>query len=238
MIFAPRFGARTAPDEVRQVGLADGSRLDAVFLPNPDARFTLWYFHGNAESLADIGPRLHELRDLGFSVFAVEYPGYGRSFERPTESRIYESLEAGIGYLGTELNIRPENLVIYGRSVGGGPAVELASREDVAGLILESTFVSAYRVMTRWPILLGDKFNNLRKLPRVSCPLLVIHGRSDRLIPFSHSELLYEKAPTRQKQHLWVKFAGHNDLRRWAGESYRRAILDFLSVCGSGTTDA
>src|SRR5688572_2255013 len=72
MIFAPRFGARTAPDEVRQVGLADGSRLDAVFLPNPDARFTLWYFHGNAESLADIGPRLHELRDLGFSVFAVE----------------------------------------------------------------------------------------------------------------------------------------------------------------------
>jgi fermentation-respiration switch protein FrsA (DUF1100 family) len=125
------------------------------------------------------------------------------------------------------LKVRPEDIVVYGRSVGGGPAVELASQQNVAGLVLESTFMSAYRVMTRWRILPGDKFDNIEKMVGVSCPVLIIHGQNDGVIPLRHGKLLYEAVPSRNKQHLWVKFAGHNDLRQWAGESYRQAIINF-----------
>jgi fermentation-respiration switch protein FrsA (DUF1100 family) len=226
MIFFPRYASRAEPEGALQIKLNDGSRLSAVFLPNSNAKLTLWHFHGNAEALGDIHPRLQELRDFGFSVFALEYPGYGTSEGRPTEAQIYSSLPAGLKYLKDELKISPENVVIHGRSLGGGPAVEIASRENVAGLILESTFMSAYRVMTRWPLFLADKFNNGKKLSRVRCPVLVIHGRHDGTIPFHHGEALYAAVPSKLKQHLWVN-SGHNDLRRWAGESYRQAIVEF-----------
>ncbi|HTO03596.1 MAG TPA: alpha/beta hydrolase [Opitutus sp.] len=207
--------------------LPDGTKLSLLYLPNPHARFTLWHFHGNAEALDDILPRLNELREFGFSVFALEYPGYGTSEGTPTEAEIYRSLDAGLKYLHERLKVRPEDLVVHGRSLGGGPAVELASRENVAGLILESAFVSAYRVMTRWSLLPGDKFNNLSKMPRVSCPVLVIHGREDRVVPFRHGQRLFASAPSKMKRHLWVDFADHNDLQSLAGELYRNAIVEF-----------
>ena len=97
----------------------------------------------------------------------------------------------------------------------------------MAGLILESTFTSAFRVVTRWPLLPGDKFKNLRKLSAVKCPVLVIHGRDDRTIPFHHGQSLYTAARSKSKQYLWVDHAGHNDLPRWAGESYRQSFVQF-----------
>ena len=105
--------------------------------------------------------------------------------------------------------------------------MELARRETVSGLILESTFTSAYRVVTRWPLLPGDKFKNLSKLSAIDCPVLVIHGRNDRTIPFHHGESLYAAVRSKSKQHLWVDSADHNDLRRWAGEAYRESIIRF-----------
>ena len=98
----------------------------------------------------------------------------------------------------------------------------------MAGLILESAFTSAYRVMTRWPLFPGDKFNNVKKLVRISCPVLVIHGRVDRVVPFHHGQRLYDAAPSEIKQHLWVDSAGHNDLQQRAGDSYRTAIVEFM----------
>jgi abhydrolase domain-containing protein 17 len=227
MIFFPNYASRAEPEGFVKVEMEDGSGLSAVFLSNPKARLTLWHFHGNAEALGDIMPRLKELREFGFNVFSLEYPGYGTSYGRPTEARIYASLGAGLRYLENELKITPGQLVVHGRSLGGGPAVELATRENVAGLILESTFTSAYRVVTRWPLLPGDKFKNLKKLSAVHCPVLVIHGRSDRTIPFHHGESLYAAVRSKSKQHLWVNLAGHNDLRRWAGELYQEAIVEF-----------
>ena len=227
MIFFPNYASRAEPDGALHVMTKEGVRLSAVFLPNVNAKLTLWHFHGNAEALADIMPRLNELRDFGFSVFALEYPGYGTSGGRATEKQIYASLDAGLRYLREECNVAPAQLVLHGRSLGGGPAVELAHRESVAGLILESTFTSAFRVVTRWPLLPGDKFKNLRKLSAVKCPVLVIHGRDDRTIPFHHGQSLYAAVRSKSKQYLWVDHAGHNDLRRWAGESYRQSFVEF-----------
>ena len=227
MIFFPNYASRAEPEGAVHLEMEDGSRLSAVFLPNPKARLTLWHFHGNAEALGDLVPRLNELREFGFNVFALEYPGYGTSGGRPSEKQIYASLNVGLRYLRDELKISPAQLLIHGRSLGGGPAVELARRETVSGLILESTFTSAYRVVTRWPLLPGDKFKNLTKLSAIDCPVLVIHGRDDRTIPFHHGESLYAAVRSKSKQHLWVDSAGHNDLRRWAGEAYRESIVRF-----------
>ena len=229
MIFFPQYASRDEPRSSRRIVSEKGTQLAAVHLFNPDAKFTVWYFHGNAESLADISPRLEELRRFGFSVFALEYPGYGTSDGRATEKEIFRSLDSGLRFLRADLKVAPENLLIYGRSLGSGPAVEIASRVNVRALILESAFTSAYRVMTRWPLLVGDRFTNLRKFPRVTCPVLVIHGRDDRTIPWRHGEALFRAARNPLKQSYWVEFGGHNDLPRWMGARYEETLKSFAA---------
>jgi hypothetical protein len=226
MMFHPEYGSRAAPPGGFFIRQTDGTKLSAVYLPKPGARFTLWYFHGNAEDLGDIAPRLQALHKLGFAVFAVDYPGYGLSGGKTNEAGIYASTQAALGHLRDRLKITPPQLVLYGRSLGAGPAIELARREPVAGLVVESAFMSVYRVMTHWPLLPGDKFENLRKLPAVHCPVLVIHGRDDQVVPFMHGEALLA-AVTGRRRHLWVDFAGHNDLLQSAGENYWRTLRDF-----------
>lgn len=228
MIFLPNYGSRVEPVGATRIGMSDGTWVSAVYLPNPAARFVLWYFHGNAEALGDLAPRLMMLRDQGFSVFAVEYPGYGVSGGTPSEKSIAAANRAALAYLDAQLQVPPQRLVLYGRSVGGGPAVDVAAREPVAGLILESAFVSAFRVMTRWPLLPGDRFKNLQKMKRVRCPVLVMHGRLDRVIPFWHGEALHA-AVRGLRQCLWVADAGHNDLREAAGPAYDAALQEFRS---------
>lgn len=232
MLFLPDYGSRVEPVGAVRIEVGDGLAVSAVYLPNPAARFTVWYFHGNAEALGDLGPRLEKLREQGFAVFAAEYPGYGASGGVPTERSIYAANRAALGYLRDRLHVPPEKVILYGRSVGGGPATEIAAKENVGGLVLESAFVSAYRVMTRWPLLPGDKFKNLAKLRDVHCPVLVIHGRADRVIPFWHGEALYATARGR-KQHLWIDTAGHNDLLEWAGDRYGKALQEFSALVTS-----
>ncbi|HET7535955.1 MAG TPA: alpha/beta hydrolase, partial [Candidatus Didemnitutus sp.] len=119
-------------------------------------------------------------------------------------------------------------VILYGRSLGGGPATDLAAKEPVAGLVLESAFTSVFRVMTRWPLLPGDQFCNAKKLPSVKCPVLVMHGRLDEVIPFHHGETLLAAAPGK-KSHLWVDGAGHNNLLAIAGDAYWQALLPFCA---------
>jgi fermentation-respiration switch protein FrsA (DUF1100 family) len=226
MLFHPEYGSHVLPPGGFFIRGKEGAKLSAVYLPNPAARLTLWHFSGNAEDLGDVTPRLQALRQQGFAVFAVDYPGYGFSQGRPTEPEIYAATQTAFAYLRDELKVSPQRLVLHGRSLGGGPAVDLAAREPVAGLIVESAFMSAYRVMTHWPVLPGDKFRNLRKMNSVRCPVLVIHGREDRVVPFAHGEALLAAVPGR-KAHLWVDLAGHNDVLPWAGDAYWQAIRNF-----------
>src|SRR5690606_40899853 len=149
--------------------------------------------------------------------------------------------DAAFAHLTGALGFPPGRIIAWGRSIGGGPATALAAREPLAGLVLESTFISAFRVVTRWPMLPRDRFRNLALLRAVRCPVLVIHGRRDAIVPFYHGRALYRAAPE-PKRYLWVDGAGHNDVWHVAGEGYARAVRAFLallrerSAAGESTT--
>jgi abhydrolase domain-containing protein 17 len=212
---------------VTSVATEDGSAVAVRYLPNPDARHTLLFSHGNAEDLGYLEPFLQALWASGFAVLAYDYRGYGLSSEHtPTVAGAYHDEAAVFRHATQVLGIPAERIILHGRSVGSGPAVALATRERVAGLVIESGFVSAYRVMTRWPLLPFDKFPNLARLPSVLCPVLVIHGRQDWIIPFWHGEKLYAAAPN-PKQSYWVEQAGHNDLTEVAGQEYFSRLQAF-----------
>jgi hypothetical protein len=122
--------------------------------------------------------------------------------------------------------VDPKTIIAHGRSLGGGSAVELAKRYELGGVILESTFVSAFRVVTRIPLLPCDRFRNLAKLSAVREPVLVIHGKKDGVVGFWHGKRLYE-AVRGPRARLWIDRAGHNDVLHVAGEAYWEAITSF-----------
>lgn len=215
---------------IRLVPTADGARIAVLHLPNPGSSFTLLYSHGNAEDLGHLAPLLQQLQSAGFAVLAYDYRGYGLSTGGPPSAEgAYGDIAAVYRHATEELQIPPSQIILYGRSVGSGPAVHLAARHPVAGLIIESGFTSAFRVVTHLPLLPFDRFPNLRTIRDVQGPVLVIHGRQDEVIPFSHGERLYDAAPE-PKQFLWVQGAGHNDLVWVAGEAYWRALSNFASL--------
>src|SRR5439155_21231421 len=129
----------------------DGKQISAIFLPNEKAKYTILYSHGNAEDIGDIRPMLDGLKNLGFSVFAYDYQGYGTSQGKPTESNAYADVLAAYEYLTTRLGISSERIISYGHSLGAALAVDLAARKPVAGVIIESAFTTAFRVVTRIP---------------------------------------------------------------------------------------
>jgi len=212
---------------------ADGGSIATLYLPNPNAALTLLYSHGNAEDLGQIAPMLAELRRHGFAVLAFDYRGYGASTGGPTTTTgATRDMELVYEHAIHELGISPSRLVLYGRSVGGGPASDLAARLPAAGLVLESTFTSAFLVMTRVPLLPFDRFPNLHHVRKVHAPVLVIHGTADAVIPISHGRRLYEAA-SNPKQALWVDGAGHNDLMLVAGQKYWDALAAFARTVTS-----
>jgi hypothetical protein len=213
--------------EITKLTTADGAKISAIYLPNTNSEYTIIYSHGNAEDLGTVSHKLLELHAMGFAVLSYDYHGYGTSEGRPTERAVYQDIDAAYDYLTNELHILPEHIILHGFSLGGAIAADLASRRPVAGLILESTFVSAFRVLTGVPMPF-DKFTTLAKLKEIKCPVLMIHGRADRVIKFWHGEKLYEAA-NEPKQFVRIDNAGHGDISHVAGEQYREAIKTFVS---------
>lgn len=229
MIFLPPPSSYRDTGEILKVTSAPGVELSAVHLVNPAAEYTILYSHGNAEDLGLIAPLLGRLRDWGFSVFAYDYRGYGTSGGTPSERAAYADVDAAFAYLTGTLGVPAGRIIAYGRSVGSGPAVDLARRERLAGLVVESGFSTAFRVMTRVPLLPFDKFRNIDKIPRVQCPVLVMHGQEDEIIPLAHGRKLFDAAPD-PKRFLWVPGAGHNDFTLVAGERQGQALRDFAAL--------
>jgi fermentation-respiration switch protein FrsA (DUF1100 family) len=231
MIFLPHPASYRDTPEIVKIDTATGKKISAVYLPNPAAKFTLLVSHGNAEDLGDDRYWLEELRRAGFSVFAYDYEGYGTSEGKASEKTVYQDEAAAYDYLAINLRTPPDRIVIFGRSVGTGPATYIAARRPAAGLILQSPFVSAFRVLTRIPLLPFDKFPNYKNIRHVHCPVLIMHSHGDTVIAAWHGQKLFDLA-NEPKQLFWAQHADHNDMEMAAG--YVEALQDFSASLEGG----
>ena len=228
VVFQPQPSSYRDNPKVLKLTSSNGARISAVYLENPQAKYTILYSHGNAE---DIGHNLdffEEFRQRGFNVLGYDYQGYGTSEGRPSEQNAYADEEAAFRFLTEEKKIPAERIIAVGQSVGGAMAIDLASKHKLAGLIVQSSFASAFRVLTRWPILPFDKFNSIGKIKRVQCPVLIMHGRKDSVIGFWNGERLYAAAPE-PKQKWWVDRGDHNDILLVDAPGYWKAVQRFAA---------
>jgi hypothetical protein len=226
LVFYPPPSSYRDSARILKIPGRDGLRFSAVYLPNPAARYTLLFTHGNAEDIGHNFDFLERMQAAGFSVFAWDYRGYGTSEGRPSEQALYQDSEAAYEYLTMALNVAPDRIIPLGRSLGGAAATHIAAGRPVAGLILESTFTSGQKMLTPVRIFPFDRYLNLERLTKVRCPVLVIHGTADMTIPFRHGEALFAAA-SEPKRSFWVAGAGHNDLYFTAGAEYEKRLREF-----------
>lgn len=159
----------------------------------------IFYFHGNGEDVNLAKELLTHIRDhLNINVLAIEYPGYGLYKGDASEVQIQADAEAVFDYFTTKMGMHPKNIILFGRSIGGGPATWLASRRNIGALVLMSAFTSIRAVVQhlvgKWAqYLVKERFNNLEYISRVTCPTFIVHGLKDKLIPFKHAQELYNQ---------------------------------------------
>ncbi len=228
LIFQPQTNFNRDNDSLIKLETPNDEKISAKFFKNPNAEYTILFSHGNAEDIFTSEHFSQKLSEAGFNVLAYDYRGYGTSEGKPSEQNSYEDAETAYNYLIGELKIAPEKIIIFGRSLGGGVSIDLASRKKCGGLIAESTFVSAFRVMTTYKIYPFDEFENLKKIPNVKCPLLLIHGKKDELIPIWQGEKLFSAA-NEPKYFFQVEEGGHGTVAAVAGNVYFQTIVNFAN---------
>ncbi len=243
MIYFPQRDLEATPDSV---GLAyddvyltasDGTRIHGWHVPGHSGVTLLW-FHGNA---GNISHRLDNIlmlhQRLGVGVFIVDYRGYGLSEGRPSEKGIYTDAEAAFGYLIDKLGLDPEReIILFGRSLGVGVAVEMGTRHRVKGVILESGFTSIREMAESsglpLPIplvltLFEARYDSISKIGRVDSPVMILHGDRDDTVPFWMAEKLYAAA-NEPKTLYPIRGASHNDTVYVGGEEYLRVLEEFI----------
>ena len=238
MVFHPTPGGDLEPDalgiEAHEVFLetGDGVRIHGFVLPHDGATRALLFLHGNAGNASHRLSNAELLRRLGATVLLLDYRGYGRSEGRPTETGVYHDARAGLAHLTGELGFPEERVVVFGRSLGGAVAVDLARGRPLAGVILESTFPSL-RAMARSIVGIGlapitrGRFDSRAKIDAVDAPLLFFHGDRDGIVPHALGRALYEAAPE-PKSFTTLRGAGHNDTVEVGGQPYLDRIGRFL----------
>lgn len=178
-------------------GLGGGSEIVAAFLAYKKARPTLLFSHGNAVDLGIMLPFLKHLAyQLSVNLLAYDYSGYGESTGEPSPSGCYSDIQACWDYLTQERGFKPEEIVLYGQSVGSGPTGHLAARQPkLKGCVFHSGIVSGVRCLKptwkSWPSWL-DVFPNHTNAPRIEACTLVMHGEIDDVVPFSHGQQLHK----------------------------------------------
>jgi len=208
---------------VREVVLSteDGLSLLSWYLPGRPGRPVILYFHGNGGHIGHRVERMLRFAREGYGVLMPEYRGYGSNPGTPTETGFNADARAALGFLGRE-GVAPNRLVLYGESLGSGVAVELATRRQVAGVILEAPFTSVAEVaQCHFPYvpaarLVIDRFDSLSRIGRVRAPILMLHGEHDRVVPVRFGRALFDAAPE-PKEGWFVPQAGHEDLARYGG---------------------
>lgn len=221
-----------------ELTMADGARLHGWYVPpvpRPSPPFpALLWFYGNGETIGAIWPVLRDFRPPRAALFVVDYPGYGASEGRPTEAAFYAAADLAYAALATRSEVDAARLSVYGRSLGSVAATHVAASHEVARLILESPFTSARDMSRRhyapFPrFLVRLRLDNLATIQRVRCPVLVLHGTRDRLVPLEMGRRVAAAAPGPVELVL-IEGAGHNDTYDIGGDAYRKKVWEFLET--------
>jgi hypothetical protein len=210
----------------------DGERLHGFWVPAPGqpSRGHLLHVHGNAGNVADRVYELELLCALGLDVLLFDYRGYGQSTGRPSEEGTYRDARAARAALTAQPGVRPERIVYLGESLGGAVAVTLALEAPPRGLVLRSTFAGV-RALGRlhYPFvpaaLVPNAYPTLERIGRVRCPVLLIHGTADEIVPLAQAEALLAAA-AEPKRLARIEGAGHNDIVGFEGHA--RALADWV----------
>lgn len=220
--------------EEARLSTEDGESLQAWWVPRPDARATVLFFHGNAGNITTRLETIRTLHRLGLNTFIIDYRGYGESSGRPTEKGLYRDAETAWRYLISERGLPPGEIVLYGRSLGAAVAIWLAERVPEGALIAESGFTSVPEIGAHhYPylpvrMLSRMQFDSLARIGNCRSPALIIHSRDDEIIPFSHGERLFDAAAEPKR---FVELAGsHENSFVLSHETYSEAISDFVDA--------
>ncbi len=248
LLHLPHVPGRTLLATPERIGLqyedvnfvaADGTRLHGWYLPADGADRTLLFLHGNAGNISHRLDSLRIFHRLGLNVFIFDYRGYGQSEGRPSEAGLNADTLAALQYLERERGIMAAEVIAFGRSLGGTLAACLASREALAGLILESTFISVPELASElYPWLPVRRLARLQ-YDALAClqdgveqgaegrrvPVLVVHSRDDDIVPFRHGQVLAEAAGAE----LLELRGDHNRGFLLSGERYTRGLARFLA---------
>ncbi|MCU7905266.1 MAG: alpha/beta hydrolase [Candidatus Thiodiazotropha sp. (ex Epidulcina cf. delphinae)] len=217
----------------------DRVKLTGWFLPHKEPRAALLFFHGNAGNISHRLESLELFHRLGLAVLVIDYRGYGGSEGTPSEAGIYRDAEAAWRYLTVTQGIPGEEILLFGRSLGGAVAAYLASRYPSMGLVLESTFTSVPDIAAehypwlpaRW--LAKYRYNTRERLADVHTPVMVVHSRKDEIIPYSHGRELFSLA-NEPKRFLELNGDHNYGFLADAGV-YRRGWDEFIRFCRNQT---
>jgi fermentation-respiration switch protein FrsA (DUF1100 family) len=221
---------------------ADGCRIHAWWCPTENwepSQGAVLYCHGNAGNLSDRAAGIARWQEqLNHAVLIFDYPGYGRSSGRPSERGCYAAADAAYDWLTQTVKVPAEKILLYGGSLGGGVALDLASRRPHRAVVLVSTFTSIPEMAqtlypwlpARW--LVRNRFDNLDKVAKCTRPIFIAHGTADRTVPFSQGERLYAATPE-PKQFYVLEGYDHNHT---PGPDFYAALRQFLAKNEAGSS--
>jgi hypothetical protein len=212
---------------------ADDIVLSGWYIPAQNGSLTFLLCHGNGGNISYTLDSVNILNEMGFNCFIFDYRGYGNSQGNVTEEGTYLDAQAAYDWLTKEKKISAKNIIILGKSLGGSIGAHLANNVEVKGLIVESGFTS-YADMGQkfYPYLMVRPFarygfNTFEYIKKVNCPILIIHSRTDEIVPFEFGLRLYEQAAKEPKEFLEV-FGSHNDGFLYSGPVYREGISSWV----------
>lgn len=246
MVFFPTSEMEATPADIGLdfedvfIEVGDSEQVHAWYVPariednadNNSGAPTVLFFHGNGGNISGRLPTIELIAGLGANIMLVDYRGYGRSDGAPSEDNMFSDALAGYRRLIDTKGTPPDQIILFGRSLGGAVAIELATRVECAGLIVESSFTSAKAMgklmFPYFPVglLLKHKFSSIDKISKINCPLLVTHSKEDDMIPFQMGRALFEKALGPKRM---VVISGlHNERDYMQDSSYRESLENIL----------
>ena len=223
-----------------------GSKDIAAYVAGDFKGPSLIFCHGNGETAVSEKYWFKKLVGAGVSIVCPDYRGYGLTDGRLSEAGCYEVAHAAYSYLVDDRRVNPNEVYVLGYSLGSAIAVELASSEQVRGLILQAPFVSGEELLKVWAKTYAEQipdcvlkvglkaisgvFPTSSRLSKITVPSLVIHGTSDEVIPYSQGEQVFKLLPSTQKRFIPVKNAGHNTFQYYLGDGYIRTLIEFMGL--------